>query len=71
MASCHRPFHLLRRLFVPANRIVGLEIPSWGKLETETVGIKTSYYEAKPATVLLQYINAARQTWHYGEHEER
>ena len=50
------------------NRIFVSQIPSWGELETETVGIKTHYYEAKPAAVLLQYINAMRQTWHYGKH---
>ena len=50
------------------NRIFVSKVLGWGKIETQTVGIETPYYEAKPAAVLLQYINAARQTWNYGEH---
>lgn len=50
------------------NRLFVSKILSWDGLETETVGIKTPYYEAKPAAVLLQYINDARQTWNYGEY---
>ena len=53
------------------NRIFVSQIPIWDELETQTAGIETTYYAAKPAAVLLQYINAARQTWHYGEHKER
>lgn len=50
------------------NRLFVSRILEWDNVMEETLGIKTHYYVAKPAAVLLQYINAARQTWHYGEH---
>ena len=49
------------------NRIFVSQILGWGELELDPLTIDTHYYEAKPAAVLLQYINAARQTWTYGE----
>jgi len=32
-----------------------------------TLDMDTYYYAGKPASVLMNYINDARQTWHYGE----
>ena len=46
------------------NRIFIKELMELGEFE-ETLEIDTHYYTAKPAGVLLDYINAARQTWDY------
>jgi len=35
-------------------------------MEEGVLDISTYYYEANPASVLLDNINAARQTWNYG-----
>lgn len=38
----------------------------WGEMDEGVLDISTYYYEANPASVLLNYINAASQTWYYG-----
>lgn len=38
----------------------------WGEMEEGILDMSTYYYEANPASVLLDNINAARQTWNYG-----
>ena len=53
---------------VPAVVCVNLldEAAEWGEMEEGVLDISTYYYEANPASVLLDNINAARQTWNYG-----
>ena len=48
------------------NRIFVSQIAEWGEMEDGVLDMTTYYYEATPASVLLDYINAARQTWNYG-----
>lgn len=50
------------------NRIFVSQTLGWVELDADVLGVVTPYYTAKPAAVLLQYINAMRQTWYYGEH---
>ena len=48
------------------NRIFVSRTAEWGEMEEGVLDISTYYYEANPASVLLDNINAARQTWNYG-----
>ena len=48
------------------NRIFVSRMAEWGEMEEGVLDMSTYYYEANPASVLLDYINAARQTWNYG-----
>ena len=47
------------------NRIFVSRMAEWGEMEEGVLDISTYYYEANPASVLLYYINSARQTWNY------
>lgn len=47
------------------NRIFISRMAEWGEMEDGVLDISTYYYEAGPASVLLEYINNARQTWDY------
>lgn len=47
------------------NRIFVSRKAEWGEMEDGVLDVSTYYYEANPASVLLNYINAARQTWNY------
>ena len=48
------------------NRIFVSRTAEWGEMEEGVLDMSTYYYEANPASVLLDNINAARQTWNYG-----
>ena len=48
------------------NRIFVSRTAEWGEMEEGILDMSTYYYEANPASVLLDNINAARQTWNYG-----
>ena len=48
------------------NRIFVSHIAEWGEMEEGELDMTTYYYEATPASVLLNYINNARQIWNYG-----
>ena len=48
------------------NRIFVSRTAEWGEMEEGVLDMSTYYYEANPAAVLLDNINAARQTWNYG-----
>lgn len=48
------------------NRIFASRTAEWGEMEEGILDMSTYYYEANPASVLLDNINAARQTWNYG-----
>ena len=48
------------------NRLFVSRTAEWGEMEEGVLDISTYYYEANPASVLLDNINAARQTWNYG-----
>lgn len=43
------------------NRIFISRVAEWEEFEDETLDISTYYYEAKPASVLMKYINDAHQ----------
>lgn len=47
------------------NRIFVSRMAEWGEMEEDVLDMSTYYYEGKPASVLLNYIYAARQTWNY------
>lgn len=47
------------------NRIFVSRMAEWGEIEEGVLDISTYYYTSSPASVLLNYINAARQTWNY------
>lgn len=48
------------------NRIFVSRTAEWDEMEEGVLDMSTYYYEANPASVLLDNINAARQTWNYG-----
>lgn len=48
------------------SRIFVSRTGEWDGMEDGVLDISTYYYEANPAAVLLNYINAAGQTWNYG-----
>ena len=47
------------------NRLFVSRMAEWEEMGEETLDISTYYYEANPASVLLDYINAASQTLYY------
>ena len=47
------------------NRIFVSRMAEWNEMDDGVLDMTTHYYEASPAAVLLDYINAARQTWCY------
>lgn len=49
------------------NRIFLLRSLQWGGMRDTTSAIYTNYYETKPASVLMNYIEKATQIWNYGE----
>ena len=49
------------------NRIFVSRMAEFGELGSETLVLGTHYYETKTASVLMEYINAARKIWDYGE----
>jgi hypothetical protein len=52
------------------NRLFVSRTAEWGEMEEGVLDISTYYYEANPASVLLDNINAARQTWNYAINEQ-
>ena len=48
------------------NRIFVSRMAEWGEIEEGILDMSTYYYVANPASVLLDNIYAARQTWNYG-----
>lgn len=47
------------------NRIFVSRTAYWEEMEEGALDLNTYYYEANPASVLLNYINSANQIWHY------
>ena len=49
------------------NRIFILRMAELEEMEEGNLDINSYYYESKPASLLLKYINNANQIWNYGE----
>lgn len=49
------------------NRLFLLRSFQWEEMRDTTLEIYTNYYEAKPASVLMNYIKKATPIWNYGE----
>lgn len=47
------------------NRLFVSRMAEWEEMGEETLDLSTYYYEANPASVLLDYINDASQIWNY------